>query len=41
MHTHSKAAFMASVVFPGNEMKLTHMEMIRGITNDKTKKKYE
>eukprot|EP00112_Aurelia_sp_Birch-Aquarium-sp1_P014587 Seg3162.2 transcript_id=Seg3162.2/GoldUCD/mRNA.D3Y31 product="Methylthioribulose-1-phosphate dehydratase" protein_id=Seg3162.2/GoldUCD/D3Y31 len=40
MHTHSKAAFMASVVFPGDEIKLTHMQMIRGIKNDKTKKNF-
>ena len=40
MHTHSKAAFIASVAFPGKEIKLTHMQSIRGIKNDKTGKNY-
>ena len=40
MHTHSKAAFIASVVFPGKEIKLTHMQSIRGIKNDVTGKNY-
>ncbi|XP_065060397.1 methylthioribulose-1-phosphate dehydratase-like [Rhopilema esculentum] len=40
MHTHSKAAFMASVVIPGNEIKLTHMQLIKCIKNDKTGKNY-
>jgi len=40
MHTHSKAAFIASVVFPGKEIKLTHMQSIRGIKNDLTGKNH-
>eukprot|EP00794_Sanderia_malayensis_P009960 gene9960-10980_t len=39
IHSHSEAAFMATVVFPGKEFRVTHMEMIKGISNDKTGKK--
>ncbi len=38
IHSHSVSAFLATVAFPGNEFKVTHMEMIKGITNDKTGK---
>ena len=31
IHTHSKAAVMATLVFPGKEFKITHQEMIKGI----------
>jgi len=38
IHSHSVSAFLATVAFPGNEFKVTHMEVIKGITNDKTGK---
>ncbi|XP_061466743.1 methylthioribulose-1-phosphate dehydratase [Rhineura floridana] len=31
IHTHSKAAVMATLLYPGNEFKITHQEMIKGI----------
>ncbi|XP_007468127.1 PREDICTED: methylthioribulose-1-phosphate dehydratase [Lipotes vexillifer] len=31
IHTHSKAAVMATLLFPGREFKITHQEMIKGI----------
>lgn len=31
IHTHSKAAVMATLLFPGQEFKITHQEMIKGI----------
>lgn len=37
IHTHSKAAVMATLLFPGTEFKCTHLEMIKGIQNQKTK----
>ncbi|RZB39559.1 Aldolase II domain containing protein, partial [Asbolus verrucosus] len=35
IHTHSKAAVMATMLFPGKEFKCTHLEMIKGIKNQK------
>jgi len=35
IHTHSKAALMATLLFPGTEFKCTHLEMIKGIKNQK------
>jgi len=31
IHTHSKAAVMATLVYPGHEFSITHQEMIKGI----------
>lgn len=33
IHTHSKFALMATLLFPGKEFKCTHLEMIKGIKN--------
>lgn len=38
IHSHSVPAFTTTVVFPGKEFKVTHMEMIKGIKNNKTGK---
>lgn len=31
IHTHSKFAVMATLLWPGKEVRLTHLEMIKGI----------
>lgn len=31
IHTHSKAAVMATLLYPGSEFTITHQEMIKGI----------
>lgn len=31
IHTHSKFAVMATLLWPGKEIRLTHLEMIKGI----------
>ncbi|XP_042705095.1 methylthioribulose-1-phosphate dehydratase isoform X1 [Chrysemys picta bellii] len=31
IHTHSKAAVMATLLYPGSEFRITHQEMIKGI----------
>ncbi|KAK3103996.1 hypothetical protein FSP39_023511 [Pinctada imbricata] len=31
IHTHSKSAVMATLLYPGTEFKITHQEMIKGI----------
>ncbi|CAL1535102.1 unnamed protein product [Lymnaea stagnalis] len=31
IHTHSKAAVLATLIFPGTEFRITHQEMIKGI----------
>uniref|UniRef100_A0A3Q0SRG3 APAF1 interacting protein n=1 Tax=Amphilophus citrinellus TaxID=61819 RepID=A0A3Q0SRG3_AMPCI len=31
IHTHSKAAVMATLLYPGKEFRVTHQEMIKGI----------
>ncbi|KAF6205458.1 hypothetical protein GE061_019631 [Apolygus lucorum] len=33
IHTHSKAAVLATLLYPGKEFKVTHLEMIKGIKN--------
>ncbi|XP_044252606.1 methylthioribulose-1-phosphate dehydratase [Tribolium madens] len=38
IHTHSKAALLATLLFPGQEFKCSHLEMIKGIKNQKTGK---
>lgn len=40
IHTHSKAAVLATLLFPGKEFKCTHLEMIKGIKNQKLKRNY-
>lgn len=35
IHTHSKAALMATMLYPGKEFRCTHLEMIKGIKNQK------
>lgn len=35
IHTHSKSAVMATLLFPGKEFKCTHLEMIKGIKDQK------
>uniref|UniRef100_A0AAQ4PZ52 Methylthioribulose-1-phosphate dehydratase n=1 Tax=Gasterosteus aculeatus aculeatus TaxID=481459 RepID=A0AAQ4PZ52_GASAC len=34
IHTHSKAAVMATLLYPGKEFTITHQEMIKGIRKD-------
>lgn len=36
IHTHSKAAVMATLLYPGKEFKITHQEMIKGIRKAKS-----
>ena len=38
IHTHSKAAVMATLLYPGKEFKITHQEMIKGISRGQTGK---
>uniref|UniRef100_A0A1B6EYI9 Probable methylthioribulose-1-phosphate dehydratase n=1 Tax=Cuerna arida TaxID=1464854 RepID=A0A1B6EYI9_9HEMI len=40
IHTHSKAAVMATLLYPGKEFKCTHLEMIKGIKNSKLGRNY-
>ncbi|ODN03836.1 putative methylthioribulose-1-phosphate dehydratase [Orchesella cincta] len=35
IHSHSKAAVIATLLAPGNEFRVTHLEMIKGIYNPK------
>ncbi|OXA55663.1 probable methylthioribulose-1-phosphate dehydratase [Folsomia candida] len=40
IHTHSKTALMATLLYPGKEFRCTHLEMIKGIYNPVTKCNY-
>lgn len=40
IHTHSKAAVMATLLYPGHEFFITHQEMIKGIQNQKLKRNF-
>nr|CAD7265643.1 unnamed protein product [Timema shepardi] len=40
IHTHSKAAVMATLLYPGKEFKVTHLEMIKGIQNQELGRNY-
>lgn len=40
IHTHSKAALLATLLYPGKEFKVTHLEMIKGIKNQKLNRYY-
>jgi len=35
IHTHSKHAVMATLLYPGTEFRITHQEMIKGIQKNK------
>jgi ribulose-5-phosphate 4-epimerase/fuculose-1-phosphate aldolase len=38
IHTHSKHAVMATLLYPGTEFRITHQEMIKGIQKNKSGK---
>lgn len=40
IHTHSKSAVMATLLYPGKEFFITHQEMIKGILNQKLGRNY-
>lgn len=40
IHTHSKTALLATLLYPGKEFKVTHLEMIKGIKNQKLNRYY-
>ncbi|KAF7989761.1 hypothetical protein HCN44_008435 [Aphidius gifuensis] len=40
IHTHSKFAVMVTLLWPGNEFKVTHLEMIKGIRNQQLNRSY-
>ncbi|XP_066588769.1 methylthioribulose-1-phosphate dehydratase [Prorops nasuta] len=40
IHSHSKAATMVTLLWPGKEFRITHLEMIKGIKNQKLGRSY-
>ncbi|XP_048730865.1 methylthioribulose-1-phosphate dehydratase-like isoform X2 [Ostrea edulis] len=40
IHTHSKSAVMATLLYPGTEFRITHQEMIKGIKKCKSGQYY-
>ncbi|XP_074113655.1 methylthioribulose-1-phosphate dehydratase [Cotesia typhae] len=40
IHTHSKFTVMATLLWPGREFRVTHLEMIKGIRNQKLNRAY-
>jgi len=40
IHTHSKFAVMVTLLWPGTEFRVTHMEMIKGIRNQQLGRSY-
>ncbi|XP_035725812.1 probable methylthioribulose-1-phosphate dehydratase [Vespa mandarinia] len=40
IHTHSKVALMVTLLWPGKEFRVTHLEMIKGIRNQKLGRAY-
>ncbi|KAL7295495.1 hypothetical protein TKK_0011142 [Trichogramma kaykai] len=40
IHTHSKFAVMVTLLWPGREFRCTHLEMIKGIRNQKLGRSY-
>lgn len=40
IHSHSKSALMATLLFPGKEFSCTHLEMIKGIKNPQLGRSY-
>lgn len=41
IHTHSKEAVMATLLYPGKEFCVTHLEMIKGIKNNSIGRNYK
>lgn len=40
IHTHSQAALMVTLLYPGKEFRVTHLEMIKGIKNQQLGRNY-
>jgi methylthioribulose-1-phosphate dehydratase len=41
IHSHSKAALLITMLFPGREFRCSHLEMIKGIRNTQIGRNYE